>query len=416
MDDDGDEWMDDLWRRISENDPNTDALEEDGDENYYIQTMTDENWEQLGHDIANNTHLTHVDLSLDALNDRKMSCFFRGLTRSSSIKEMALYRNHLSVAGVRSMVPFLQHANNLTHLNLDDNDLQSEGFNMLLRALRDSPIEMLYCCRCGIESIEIDIEHAPRHLKELSLHDNNIDADGCREAAKLLQGGDATLESLNFSRNNINDEGVEILVEALQSNKSLRELYLQKNGGISQRGKIMLLKLVNDISSIEATLRSNHTLRNIILIPSDADAQIHEKINMATAINRLPEEAGRMKVIETQLNSVKRAELVELQGDNQSIYSEINPLHLPEVLALVGRCHGQGELFVALKSSIAEVISTVDRKECIKQENSYYSAKIAEYRAKMEANEAELATIEASEASVVNFGSESRCNKRRKAS
>ncbi len=178
----------------------------------------------------------------------------------------------------------------------------------------------------------------------------------------------------------------------------------------------MLLKLVNDISSIEATLRSNHTLRNILLIPSDADAQIHELIHMATAINRLPEEAGRMKVIETQLNSVKRAELVELQGDNQSLYSEIDPLHLPEVLALVGRCHGQGELFVALKSSIAEVISTVSRKECIKQENSYYRAKIAEFRAKMEANEAELATIEASEVSVVNIGSESRCSKRRRAS
>ncbi len=235
MDDDGDEWMDDLWRRISENDPNTDALEEDGDENYYIQTMTDENWEQLGHDIANNTHLTHVDLHGDALNDRKMACFFRGLTRSSSIKEMALCRNHLSVAAVRSMVPFLQNANNLTCLQLSDSNLQSEGFNVLFQALRYSPIEMLYCCHCGIESIEIDNENKPKHLKELSLHDNNIDADGCREAAKLLQGGDATLESLNISRNNINDEGVEILVEALQSNTSMTIINLTRNDGITSR-------------------------------------------------------------------------------------------------------------------------------------------------------------------------------------
>ena len=133
-------------------------------------------------------------------------------------------------------MPFLQNANNLTHLNLDDNDLQCEGFNVLFQALRDSPIKMLYCCDCGIESIEIDNENKPKHyLKELSLYDNNIGADGCREAAKLLQGGDATLESLNFGRNNINDEGVEILVEALQSNTSMTMINLTENDDITAR-------------------------------------------------------------------------------------------------------------------------------------------------------------------------------------
>lgn len=98
-----------------------------------------------------------------------------------------------------------------------------------------------------------------------------------------------------------------------------------------------------------------------------------------------------MKVIQTQLNSKRRAELTELQGVSQSVslmYSEIEPLHLPEVLALVGKHHGQGELFLAFKSSVAGVISTVNEKECLKQENSYYRAKIAEYKAKLEANEA----------------------------
>ena len=108
--------------------------------------------------------------------------------------------------------------------------------------------------------------------------------------------------------------------------------------------------------------------------------------------------------------------LAELQGVNHSVYSEINPLHLPEVLALVGHRHGhrQGEFYVALKSSIAGVISIVNEKECLKQENSYYRAKIAEYRAKVEANEAKIAAIEASEAPVVDIKSECRSNKRRR--
>ena len=76
---------------------------------------------------------------------------------------------------------------------------------------------------------------------------------------------------------------------------------------------------------------------------------------MATQINTKNENnaeaAGRKKMIQTQLNSERRAELADLQGVNQSLYSEIDPLHLPEVLSLVDQHHGQGELYVALKSS-----------------------------------------------------------------
>ena len=361
-DNEGEEWwMEEetsLLRGIRDNDPDTTSLYCDRN---WIQNMTDEDWEQLGRDIANNTHLTKVDLFDDALNDRTASFLFRGLTRSSSITNVNLSDNELSAAAVPSMVPFLQNANNLTYLGLSNNNIQSEGFNLLIRALRDSPIETLSCQSCGIESVEIDSEHMPRHLKMLLLFDNSINSDGCRGLARLLRGRDATLEFLSLSDNNIDDEGVEVLVDALQSNTSLRELYLQENGGISKQGKIMLLKLVNDVSSIEATLQSNHTLRKIHFFGDKQRSLQH--INMATAINRLQEEAGRKKVIETQLNSVKRAEVAELQGVSQSLYSEINPLHLPEVLALVARHHGQGELYVALRSSIAGVISTVSRKE-----------------------------------------------------
>ena len=170
----------------------------------------------------------------------------------------------------------------------------------------------------------------------------------------------------------------------------------------------MLLKLVNDVSSIEATLQSNHTLKNVDVQSNNYycfDRDHH--ISNATRINSSasnPYRVGRAKVIETQLNSVIRAELGELQGVNHSVYSEINPLHLPEVLALVDRHHGQGELFVALRSSIAGVISTINRKQFLKEQWEYHNAIAAEHRAKMETIEAELKTIEAAEAPGVNSG------------
>ena len=90
------------------------------------------------------------------------------------------------------------------------------------------------------------------------------------------------------------------------------------------------------------------------------------------------------------------------------LYDEINPLHLPEVLSLIGQHQGQGELYVALKSSIAGVISTVNRKECFRQRRAYLVAELAEL-------DAELEAINESERDVVGVESgESRSSKRRR--
>ena len=206
-----------------------------------LQNMRDEELEEFGNAISNNIHLNEVSLAYGCLDDHKMSCLFRGLTRSSSITKMDLDCNELSVAAVRSMEPFLQNANNLIYLALYANNIQSEGFNLVLRALRGSPIERINCCRCGIESIVIDTNHIPRHLKFLDLSDNGINADGCRQLAKILQEGDSTLEDLNLCCNAIDDECIAILVDALQSNTSLKLLYLFDNAGISKRGKTSII-------------------------------------------------------------------------------------------------------------------------------------------------------------------------------
>ena len=155
-------------QRIRGNDPFVQRFEVDN-EFECIETMTDEDWEQFGRDIFNNTYLRIVCFKF-VLDDHRMSCLFQGLTRSSSIEDISLPHNELSAAGVRCMIPFLQNANNLQTLDLCWNNLQSEGFNVLFRSLSDSPIQTLKCCRCHIESIEIDIESAPKNLTTLNLY------------------------------------------------------------------------------------------------------------------------------------------------------------------------------------------------------------------------------------------------------
>ena len=126
--------------RIRENDPRLTRVNVDGDWDS-VQNMTNEDWEELGRNTSNNTYLQNVYIVNSALNNHTASCFFRGLTRSSSILELALHNNTLS--GVQFMMPFLQNANNLICLYLNRHNLQSEGFNLLLRSLHDSLIEEL---------------------------------------------------------------------------------------------------------------------------------------------------------------------------------------------------------------------------------------------------------------------------------
>eukprot|EP00985_Skeletonema_marinoi_P002745 scaffold1127_cov133-Skeletonema_marinoi.AAC.7 len=411
------------FRRIKENDPHTTSLI---CEITNFENMTNEEWEELGRDISNNTRLEYLELGSTALNDRNMSLLCRGLTRSASIKNVALYDNGLSVAGVLSMVPFLQNANNLQELDLGDNNIKPEGFNVLCRSLRDSPIESLSCQKCCIESIDVDNDYFPRHLMHLDLGNNNISIDGCHGIAKLLQGKNTALSSLYLTMNKIDDDGAGILADALRNNTSLTTLVLKYNM-MTIEGAKLFLQLVNDVSSIKATLQSNHTLQRITADYGGDDQDLNERIQRhidnalkinalyATSSWSLPEEACKEKVILTQLHSETRAKLAALQGVNHSLYSEINSLHLPEVLALVGRRHGQGELYVALRSSIAGVISTVNKKQCLQQQRAYFRAKIAEYRAKAEAVEAEISTIEAAEGRVVDIENESYSNKRRRA-
>ena len=338
-----------------------------------------------------------------------------------------MHDNTFGVQGIRAMVPILQNANNLTSLNVNNNYVQGEGFNVLWGALRESPIEELWCHGCGIESIEIDSDKIPKCLRILGLCNNDINADGCRELAKILHRESCALKTLDLQFNSIDDEGVGILANALQNNTSLESLDLYGNKGITMEGKKLLLKLLNDISSIKATLQSNHTLQGWLTffnidndqfdkvidevedevideVEDEVIDEVETEIIEALQLNRMnknnPEAAGREKVINTQLNTYTRAKMRPLQGVEQcntAVYSQINPLHLPEVLALIGKIHGEGELFVALKSSIAALLSTVNKKEWLKQQIDSHSSKIKELESQLNMFQAELATMEEAE-------------------
>jgi hypothetical protein len=132
----------------------------------------------------------------------------------------------------------------------------------------------------------------------------------------------------------------------------------------------VFLKTLVDISSIDNTYTSNHTLTecNLVHILEPGD-DIQQQINDALQINEQHQSfhtAGRAKVIKYQLNSNKRKEVCCLQGIEYTsigiLLANIEPFLLPHILALIGDRHGQSELYTALIPMAPDLMSYIDRR------------------------------------------------------
>ena len=385
--------------RVRANDPRVTELRVLGDMWDSIANMTAEDWEQLGHAISNNTHLKEIIFQVcvfgSEVDYEKLSSFFRGLTGSNTINTVGMTSNFFGVQCVHDMVPFLQNTSSLMNLDISRNDIGSEGFNLLWRALRDSPIERLHCSQCGIDSIDIDTNHGPKKLNDLELDNNNINADDCRELAKLLQGGNSTLWKLDLQHNKIDDEGVGILVNALQNNTSLKFMDLNDNRDITKEGLELLLKLVFDISSIKATLGSNHTLMQIRL-NDDGEDERSTLIQRQISIALEGSNTATAKLIYSLCCDAREqfCRSLGVEQSNASFYSQFGPLLLPEVLALTGKYHGQGDLYIALRWSLDALFSTVNKEVYLKEQMHYHKIRMLMHECRYKELQAELASIQ----------------------
>ena len=204
----------------------------------------------------------------------------------------------------------------------------------------------------------------------------------------MLRKENATLEQLYLEKNKIDDEGMSFLVIALQTNTSLYSMELRNNVGITIEGMKLLLKLLNDISSIKATLQSNHILRTMSFNDSFEEAHIGYILRRVLKINMFhennPNTAGKQKVIDTQLNSRLRAEMCSLQGleHSRKPLTEIGPMLLPEVLEIIGKHHRLNDFYEAFRTSVANMWATIDREVVVRQKIEQISKELDQLAAR----------------------------------
>jgi len=356
----------------------------------HTQHFTDEGWHLLGRFIGNNNQVQRLDFSGVTLTDRNISLLSKEMQRNGSVDEIIFADTSLGVEGIRRLEPVLR-LKTMDFLCFNRNRVGDEGLEAIGRALASSPIQYLLLDDCDIKEVSIS-DGFPKYLDHLSLCYNTINSAGCLALAQLLQREDSTLQTLLLRDNFIDDEGASILATSLRKNKTLTCLDLRGNP-ISEIGHGAFFSLVNDMSSIRATLSSNHTLEDVkfgkfghFLDESDimylddyyVDACLYscEARFMQDALNvnsslASPEQAGRKKVINTQLNIIQRDWFFRLQGvrSNDSLFSDIDcSLHLlPEMLALIGEHHGLSEMYAATLTSISTLTSlSISKEELLK--------------------------------------------------
>ena len=181
--------------------------------------------------------------------------------------------NTFGIDGLRCIYPFLKHSPNLSTLNFDRNSefLGTHGFNnecfeWVIRTLHElSPkVDRLFYRHCNATDISALETYTLSNLQYLGLDGNSIGREGCITLSNLLQKEDTRLKYLDLDNTGIEDEDVELIASSLKHNTTLNRLWLEGNN-LSHDAYVTLLKLLVDVSSIESTYTSNHTLTELNL-------------------------------------------------------------------------------------------------------------------------------------------------------
>jgi len=211
-----------------------------------------------------------------------------------------------------------------------------------------------------------------KNLDSLRLRGNAIGKVGCESLATMLQDQSTRLRILDLSYNNtIGEEAAEILAHSLKYNTTLEDLSLINCNNIKERGLRAFLTILVDVSSIESTYNSNHTL-SMLRLPlcfhPKSNRVIHH-IGSALVLKltrgKSYHDIGRAKVIEYQLKSQPKIDLCRLQGidcPSSNLFIEIETVLLPDMLAaLAGNNFGHSDLYRMVCTRAPDLVSLVSK-------------------------------------------------------
>ncbi|XP_038069974.1 F-actin-uncapping protein LRRC16A-like isoform X2 [Patiria miniata] len=226
--------------------------------------------------FATSTKLKYLNLSRNKLPSEVVKEVLMGIGANGNLQdvELDLSCNELKSDGGQVVAGSIAHVNNITTLNLSDNELNAELARLIDWIGQNKTLQSLDISKnmCGLKNKQLlkvldaivqVIQNEELSLHTLSLADNKMKFETIQIINAL--GSNTTLTSIDISGNGMGDIGARMLAKALQLNTKLHTVKLDGNG-IGVAG-------FNDLAS---ALEKNYTLKYMPTPVSDLSVALQK--------------------------------------------------------------------------------------------------------------------------------------------